>query len=299
MNPMFSSRKKTQRPSGFTLTELLLVITIMAVMATMTLGVMRGATEDAKEAATRSRIRQIEAMLQIELENYEVRRLPVSIATLKGYAGTGSSGQLKRVRDLKRQMLADIIKAEMPQAFQIRNAGPPETFPYVNNPDLSSFPTNQTYPLKDEAGPGFGDWLDTNYSGLRGALASVRPAGAQHFAKFSGDAKFDLPGEYLYEILSRIDHDGVSGVESLGTPAIADSDADDYPEVVDAWDQPLELRVLQVDVDAGGNDLPVDWTNRDPVTLMPQGYTYLNPTVPRDIEKIRFQVISRSLGLGQ
>ena len=70
-------------------------------------------------------------------------------------------------------------------------------------------------------------------------LDSVRPASVNSYARYRGDADFDLPGEYLYAILQRIDVDGVSGTDQLGNTYFGDTDRDGHLEVVDGWGQPM------------------------------------------------------------
>lgn len=292
-----------KRQRGFTLIELMLVIAIMAVLATMALAVMASATDDAKASATQARISKIEAMLQSELENYEVRRLPISLSDLKTLASTTS---LNVVRNLKRQIIADLLNAEFPR---------PDIDPMTNDPIASDcmgeFPS-LTYPFGETTS--FDDWLGDDYSGLRSELRDSKydSAGILYWRKFnpvpctgSVDLEFNNFGEYLYESLSRIDVDGTSGVEALGNAAIGNSDDDQYPEIVDAWGNPLQLRILQVDaVETPADsdvwvDVETNWNNVDPVTAIPEGYVILNPQVPRSLDKIRFQVFSRRLsGLG-
>ena len=233
-----------KRRSGFTLVELLLAISIMAVLATMTLALMRSATEDAKESATLARISKIEAMLQLELENYEVRRLPISLANLELLAGTADRNV---IRDLKRQIIADLISAEMPRPDLV-GVDP------VLSVGMGQFPSI-TIPLG--ASESFDEWLSNNYPGLHSELTQNRydSAGVLYWRnKFNpmpgvagtGNEDFNNFGEYLYEILSRLNVDGTSGVEVLGNVSIGDSDEDGIPEVVDAWGNPLQMRILQV-----------------------------------------------------
>ncbi len=307
---MKSQHQKTDRRIGFTLTELMLVIAIMAVLSTMSLALMRSAQEDAKYSATRSRIHKIEAMLQLELENYEVRRLPIRLAELASFM---PGANLAEIRDVKRRILADLISSEMPRPF-VNEFGE-----FVVNPDLGRFPT-QSQPLvpwvagsPQEAAYkiGFYEWLFNKYGkslGLR--LRELRSAGTQSWDAYR-DVEFDLPGEYLYAILERIDYDGSSGIEALGNAAIGNSDGDQYPEVVDAWGNSMQLRILQViseEVDASGNfqadtgvwqDYPTDWTTEQdagvPTDGLPVGYCPLNPVVPQELNEIRFHVVSPQL----
>ena len=98
-------------------------------------------------------------------------------------------------------------------------------------------------------------WLEANYmqdvsnTSLTSLLNGLRTSGAVKFRRqvdvgVVGD-ELDLPGEYLHEILRSIQVDGQSAVESLGSSAIADTDGDRFPEVVDAWGEPLLFDIEQ------------------------------------------------------
>ena len=155
-------------------------------------------------------------------------------------------------------------------------------------------------------------------------LGQLKTSGIQSFKRLNPDpidpgGDFDLPGEYLYEILQQLDIDGVPAVELIGNAAIGNSDQDAFPELIDAWGEPLQLRIWQVDVkplaETSGTDSGlypdgvtpvvfedvdnVDFDLIDPVTLFPTGYVPFNPQIPRVIQKIRFQVVSTRIARQQ
>ena len=133
---------------GFTLVELLIVVAIIAVLATLSVSVLGSAQNDARVAATQSRVRIIQRILEAELENYEVRRIPFLPAIFNltqklvgptggGSGGPGGSGVWAdrqqpgvpigagnpaifnvHFRNLKRMFVADLIRAEMPNGRQ-------------------------------------------------------------------------------------------------------------------------------------------------------------------------------------
>ena len=328
------SPNQKQNHFGFTLVELLFVIAIITVLSTMALGVMKSAQDDAKEAATEARIRQIEAILQIELEDYEVRRLPVSVGLLATYArafplyGT-SANPMKvslQVRNLKRRIIQDIINAEMPRPVVNPVRNPDGSLNFDWNPDIGFFPTNSV-PATDPVNPmdpariGFDQWLRNGYpAALRNTLEASTSAKVRSWSAFrrtlisnGTEDEFDLPGEYLYEILKRIDLDGAPAIETLRNQAIGDSDSDGFMEVVDAFGEPMQLRIWQIDADEINpdesrvspqnpnprtdiwRDVPaVDFEDRDPDGV-PTGYSGINPTEPRETNKIRFEVVSTRL----
>ena len=220
--------------SGFTLVELLFVIAIISVLSTLSLGIMLSAQDDAKESATLSRIRQVEAILQIELEEYEVRRLPIRTRDLiPGGAGVGV-----RMRNLRRRIIADIINAELPTLLVNQNGTPDPNDDSFVIPELGVFPTNQPSVMQPGDGSiermGFRDWLDDNFPGLASDLEGVASSRVTAWSSviamqdIPNGKIFDLPGEYLYEALRRINLDGDPAIETLGNQAVGDSDGDGF-----------------------------------------------------------------------
>ena len=139
----------------------------------------------------------------------------------------------------------------------------------------------------------------------------------------AGDLEFKEPGEYLFLILSRIDIDGISALESLGPNVVGDPDDDGHPDIVDAFGDSMQLRILQVAVDIGNPpvvptlangdiwpdvaDSEINWQQHNEFRIadgsdgqglfvnVPQGYQFLDPVIPRSLGKIRFQVVSPRL----
>jgi len=236
-----------------------MVITIIAVLSSLALGVLASAQDDARAAATQSRIAQVESLLSVQLEDYEVRRLPISNRELVGYVNANSvitDPVLVQVRNLRRQILMDIINTEIPR------------------PGLTGTATSN-----------FQAWLNQNYpnpfggQSLANRVDNARPSATQ----VTGNS----PGQHLYAVLANMNIDGSSGVELLGNAAIGNT-------VVDAWGDPLELRIWQVDNDPATEE---DFDGAATLSDDPPGYEALNLTVPREIQQIRFQVVSTRLGL--
>lgn len=373
---MCETKKQNRSPqefrnpgSGFTLVELLLVIAIISVLAVMSLGVLQNAQDSARSSATQARITQIESLLAIELEDYEVRRLPISNRELVAYvrANRASAEETSdqfvklfvQVQALRRQILMDIINSEFPRPY-LEPEEPPvnpddcENVPhrFRLSPDVGSFPSDVgSVPLGECPPPvgmaptGFRTWLDENYATpvngvmLSARLEQVKTAAIRSFESFPPSFpapappaeppadEFNLPGEYLYAALARMDIDGTPAVELIGNAAIGNVDGDSFPELIDAWGEPLQLRILQVGVK---DPMDPDTANRpsipdpgeyvgtgDPVVhedvvddddidfdvldsdAVPLGYAGLDPIVPREIRKIRFQVISTRMARDQ
>ena len=96
---------------GFTLIELLLVIAIVTVLSTMALGVMRQAQTDAKISATEARITQINAIMEVVMEDYSVRRMPIDLNTIPAGPDIPPRTWL---RQLRYQILSELLDVELP-----------------------------------------------------------------------------------------------------------------------------------------------------------------------------------------
>jgi hypothetical protein len=213
-------------------------------------GVMAQAQNDAAIAATRSRINIIEKILEIELENYEVRRSPISfsnIGELIAMSGLSDKSQgLLHGKIFKRMIVADLIRAELPDGSI--TGGPPGQFP---SQILTTYlfqelniPRGQVISRLPEASTGWNNWnppiADSN------AEDTILEDGADR-------------AEILYENLLNIDVDGTAAIDLLGSAAIGDTDDDGVLEVLDAWGEPLFLEWQQERLQVGDPEENI-WT---------------------------------------
>ena len=314
MNSNFHNNLKPTR-SGFTLVELLFVVAIIAVLGAVAAGVLGKAKKDAQIAATRSRITQIEAIMQTVIEEQEVRRLPGNL--LDFVSSFDPRERRHRARNLNRRVAAALLLAEFPVA-QIDANGE-----FIPNPGLGRLaPVNS--PPDPELGVNFRGWAENEFSNAMFTqyLINTQTAEMRFWETFDGDSTLNAPGEYLFLILSRIDVGGISALESLGPNLVGNPDNDDHPDIVDAFGDSMQLRIVQVavaDTTLPGNDIwtdvpdsQINWqlhdelsiavgpdglanTSDDLVVNMPRGYQFLDPVIPRSLGQIRFQVVSPRL----
>ena len=312
MNSNFHDNLKPTR-SGFTLIELLFVIAIIAVLGAMAAGVLGKAKKDAQIAATRSRVTQIEEIMQTVIEDQEVRRLPGNLAD---FVGTGR-GARTRARNLNRRVAAALLLAEFPVA-QIDANGE-----FIPNPELGRLAPVSSPPNPDLM-VNFRGWAENEFSNAMFTqyLINTQTAEMRFWESFVGDPDLKEPGEYLYLILSRIDIGGISALESLGPNVVGNPDGDGHPDIVDAFGDSMQLRIVQIEVADMAlpendiwTDVPdsrINWqqhnelsiavgpdglenTSDDLVVNIPRGYQFLDPVIPRSLGKIRFQVVSPNL----
>lgn len=244
----------TRNRAAFTLVELLLVVAIIAILASLGVGVMAQAQNDASVAATRSRISIIEKILEIELEDYEVRRSPVSLATLSLMAqqlDSDSDRFLLHVKLLKRMIMADLIRAEMPDGSISggTNIGEFPTFALRDffqrdlNIDVTAF-TEMQQGNKPATVAEWETWAANYLGGTVPTPANWPPIRDSNPRDIIIEDAV-LKSELLYAMLSRIDVDGVPATDTLGPQAIADTNNNGFNEIVDGWGEPLFLQWQQ------------------------------------------------------
>jgi len=298
---------------AFTLIELLIVIAIIGVLTAMSLTLLAGASNDAKISATQARISQITNILQLQMEDYEVRRLPIANRVLQQYiavnriqidGNTEAKNDRLQLKYLRRQLLMALIDSEMPRPA--RMGAIDEAFSYGGNPNAGSFPSSFDLSSNMLSGAqqfgqestNFRDWIALNYAqqptGGAPNLVTLLDRNASGVAnkwqqlgngrKFNEDTPELYPAEFLYEILSSIQIDGQSAVELLGNSAIANDDNDDFPEIVDAWGEPLIFDIEQPLADAAAlaQGRVIDDVSGSTISL--------DPRQPRSLRDVRIVV---------
>lgn len=242
---------------GFTLVELLLVIAIVTVLSTMALGVMRQAQTDAKISATEARLAQVNAIMEVVMEDYSVRRMPIDLN-----ASLSPPVTRRMLREARYQVLSELLDSELPRPLYDPSSGS-----YVPNSNrvVSPFFSGPGYvgsgnPTVDSDPIGF--YRADSFLGNSNAPYSAIMQRWQLLAQQNPN-DLNLPGEYLYQFLYSYDFDGAPAVEALGAQAIADTDGDQLMEVVDAFGKPLLYEIQQraaenQDTDQDGDDDVID-----------------------------------------
>ena len=203
------------RRIGFTVVELLIVISIMTLLAAMALTVIYGAHQKAKVSRTKSQIARINEYLQYRWDEYDVRILPYRVTTT----------DRETLRGVRADAILELIRAEMPHDFD-----------YVGTTG-GQFPSTEFISYYNSLGAPW-DTIDDQ-------LAMRRPSVYRRYTATAPASWTDTneQAECLYMILRSIMILDQSGVEHLHNDEVGDTDNDGMLEVLDAFGEPMEFSI--------------------------------------------------------
>lgn len=188
--------------NGFTLVELLITISIIAILAGMMVVASFAAQEAGKVQKTRALITKLDGIIRARYESYRTRRVPVNFATLAANDLAGTKLRLRQRVDV----LRDFMRMELPDRLSD-----------ITDPPVSPVAGTVIYrPPVSEA-----------YLARLNAIPNETP-------EFQG-------AECLYMIVTEsLEQEGDSrGVFNTGD--IGDTDSDGLPEFLDGWKRPIEF----------------------------------------------------------
>lgn len=208
---------------GFTLVELLVVITIIGVLAGMSIAVVQGVRESARVSATHARISKLDAAITEMYEGYQYRRIDIDISSLHSDLRNPRS-----VAEIRMKYLCQTMRMEMPQNWD----------EVVNDSHLGDFQIKDSRgnirnvprlkPVDSPLWNTYKDAYDAALTDLTGSGMST--ADAEELIAKNGSA------ELLYQIITN----GMPEMrEMFASQEIGDVDEDGLPEFLDAWGNPI------------------------------------------------------------
>jgi prepilin-type N-terminal cleavage/methylation domain-containing protein len=233
-NVCIPTRAHASSTGGFTLVELMVVLVIVAMLASLTLAGLSGVRERAKADKTRSTIRKIDSVVQPMFASYGTRRVPA----------TGNSRMARATSRL--QNLRLLMAVELPDTWNdVSSTSTPL-------PAVPAWAQNATY---------------RRYMAYKTAL-STSPSSRFNTA-IPGSTQPQTYGEFYGFAETLVMIVSMSGfqpdaMEQFRTDEIGDVDGDGAREFLDGWGRPIAF----IRWPAGFDAATVDRSQPDPLDVM-------------------------------
>lgn len=227
---------------AFTLVELLTVVIIIGIMATISVSVLTGAMQSARESKTRATIKRIDTAILEIFESYEERYNEIAAMNFDddkvrdafdlAAAVPVTDGHRAAIR---LHMIRDLMRMEMPcswaEVFDSTNGGTPKakqgSIPFKAHDDSVT-----VFAIPEPAVLGYYYRAYTDYIQRlvdAGADADTRTKAVQN-----GPGRAAL----LYLVVANLNPEAL---EFFQASEIADTDGDGLLEFVDAWGRPIQF----------------------------------------------------------
>ncbi len=209
--------------TAFTLVELMVVIAVIALLASMVLVALWGAQQEARIDRTRSQITRLNQLIMSQWESYQTRPLPVRTVPLLSDTASPQRSRARQRLDIMRELM----RMEMPD-----RVADIEDEPYYGNAKLGFKRTTLSRAYLRRANALFGPLS------FRPMVNPLDPNEERSYDLSSWN-KAHQGAECLYLIVSMLNDDETEALSFFRDDEIGDVDGDGMREFIDAWGNPL------------------------------------------------------------
>ncbi len=213
-NDVMKRRAAVAARGAFTLVELLVVIMIIGILASLTTFALMDAQQEARAARTRAQIEKIHELLMVRYEAYRTR--PVQAAVNPARRAIPELAAVDRLNAMR-----ELMRMEMPERITDL------LFSGEQQADYSLDPAFTIQPAPTATGLTAFPSLFLSYRRRIATAGSWTPENQQ--------------AECLYMILASIQDGTRNGLDFFKDNEIGDIDGDGMPEVWDGWGRPIRF----------------------------------------------------------
>jgi len=210
-----------RRRRAFTLTELLIVIMIIGIMAGLALSALAGATELAREQRTRAIINKLDQLIMERYEEYRTRAVPIRVAV---------GNNPRQAALIRLNALRELMRLELPDRISDLC-----TLSELNDLQSGDNTLNAIANLKDAI-------RVSNLTAIPSVARSYKRRAAMAIATSgSGWSSSHQGAECLYLIVGSMQDGDKSALDFFSPSEIGDTDEDGMKEILDGWGTPIEF----------------------------------------------------------
>lgn len=220
------SRIRSLRPKGFTLVEMLVTVTIVAILASMVFAAMTAAENTAKMAKTRATVAKLHRLIMARYESYKTRRIPVDMSLRADQnMPINPPLSLAEMAQVRLDAIREIMRMEMPErAADVTyrpDGGSVAPFSSSGWQKISPNTSQRKVPPSSVYEAYYAYWQQQASQGRRWP---------------TGQANDAESAECLYLIVTM---SCPGGREQFAENEIGDTDGDGWPEFIDGWGRPI------------------------------------------------------------
>lgn len=227
---MIGPRTSRRTRDAFTLVEMLVTVTIVAILASMVFAAMTAAENTAKIAKTQATIAKLHRLIMARYESYKTRRIPIDMS-IRAESNTAIGRRLspKQMARIRLDAIREIMRMEMPERAS----------DIINRPD-----GNNIAAFSDAEGA----WamISTNSQYRKVQPTSLYEAYYDYYLQQvragnrwpTGQPNDGQSAECLYLIITMA---CPGGREQFSENEIGDVDHDGWPEFIDGWGRPIQF----------------------------------------------------------
>jgi len=246
------------RRDGFTLVEILVVILIIAIMASLITAVIGNSLNLARAAATRATITKVHRLLEERRQAIARMNLRTKIQIVR--RSMADVPKLNNKDVVRIVTLKELIRAHLPQRLKDLS-GPDRKFGTSDDSPVFTqlvklTPKSEDTNQNGQADPGEdlngdGDVLDSTFEAINNGVRVPRFPG-QHYANAATTSS-----ELLYVALTMGTELGSGGTAiDFNSSEVVDSDGDGLMELVDGWGNPLRFYRWPTSLVLAGSNSP-------------------------------------------